>query len=137
MKKIGIVGTRTKDSDKYLKKVNDAFLTNYLEGDSIVSGGCKQGGDRFAVVLKNLYKVPYIEHLPDKSKLDKKLLKENPRIAYTLINYDRNTLVAEDSDILIAVVANGDRKTGGTEDTIKKFKKLHPDDWRERLIEIV
>ena len=137
MKKIGIVGTRTKDTNIYLKKVNDAFLLKYLDGDTIVSGGCKQGGDRFAVVLKNLYKVPYIEHLPDKSKLDKELLKKNPRASYAIINHARNTLVAEDSDILIAVVADGDRRIGGTEDTIKKFKKLHPDDWRERLIEIV
>ena len=126
MKKIGIVGTRKKDTDKYLKKVNDAFLLNYLEGDVIVSGGCKQGGDRFAVILKDLYKVPYIEHLPDKSKLNKDLLKKNPRAAYAIINHARNTLIAEDSDILIAVVADGDRRIGGTENTIKKFKKLKP-----------
>ena len=61
---------------------------------------------------------------PDKSKLDQELLKVNGRAAYAQINYARNTLIAQDSDVLIACVA-ADRK-GGTEDTICKWKKLNP-----------
>jgi hypothetical protein len=124
MKKIGIVGTRTKDTNEYLKKVTDEFLVNYSEGDIIISGGCKQGGDRFAVILKNKYKVPYIEHLPDKSKLDKRLEKVNLRAAYAIINYERNTLIAEESDILIAVVADGDRKKVEQKILLKNLKSF-------------
>lgn len=99
----------------------------------IVSGGCKQGGDRFAEILSVKFDCPKIIHYPDKSKLDTELLKVNSRAAYTKINYARNALVARDAkDYLIACVAP-DRK-GGTEDTIKRWKKLHPELPEGRLI---
>lgn len=125
MKKIGIVGTRRRNHKRDFRKVNDAFLLNYQEGDSIVSGGCEEGGDWFAELLSAIYRVEIRIHPPDKSKLNQELLEKNPRAAYAEINYARNTLIAQDSDILIACVAP-DRK-GGTEDTIKKFKKFHPE----------
>jgi len=49
-------------------------------------------------------------------------MKINPRWAYAEINYARNTTIAEDSDIIVAVVSFD--RTGGTEDTIKKAIKL-------------
>ena len=47
----------------------------------------------------------------------------SPYFSYAKANYERNTLIARDSDVLIAVVAP-DRK-GGTEDTIKKWNRFH------------
>ena len=41
---------------------------------------------------------------------------------YVKANFDRNTLIAKDSDVLIACVNL--QKDGGTEDTIKKYLKL-------------
>jgi hypothetical protein len=118
MKKIGIVGTRRRDAPTDLKKVNDAFLIEFLEGDEIVSGGCPKGGDRFAEVIADTYKVPITIHKPD--------WKKNGQGA----GFVRNTDIAKESDVLIACVFPNpdteDRK-GGTEDTIKKFKKFHPD----------
>jgi hypothetical protein len=111
MKKIGIVGSRRRDTTTDLKKVNDAFLNEFLDGDVIVSGGCPKGGDRFAEVLAKMYEVPIIIHRPDWKKYD--------RGAGLL----RNTDIAKDSDVLIACVA--ENRKGGTEDTIKKFKKFH------------
>jgi len=125
MKSIGIVGSRRRDSKADLEVCRKVFLSVYEEGDIIVSGGCKQGGDRFAEIFIKEYNIPedkVIIHYPDKSKLDPEKMKRNPRWAYAEINYARNTLIARDSDILIAVVAE-DRK-GGTEDTIKKAKKM-------------
>lgn len=121
---IGIVGSRRRNEVEDFLKVETAlkvYFSVYPE-ITVVSGGCKKGADKFAEDLIEKYNLPKIIHLPDKSKLDPILLKKNPRAAYAIINYERNTLIANDSDILIACVAF-DRK-GGTEDTIKKYIKM-------------
>ena len=115
-KTIGVIGSRQRNEPEDLVLVTRAFLSAYEEGDSVVSGGCPKGGDRFATVICCAFGVPLHEWLPDKSKLDKSL---PYKAAYAKIAYARNTLIARDADVLIACVAP-DRK-GGTEDTIKKF----------------
>ena len=72
-----------------------------------------KSGDRFAELIADAYNVPITIHKAD--------WKKNGRGA----GFVRNTDIARDSDVLIACIAE-DRK-GGTEDTIKKFKKFHPD----------
>jgi len=119
---IGIVGSRRRNSYADYIICRSKFKEIYEEGDSIVSGGCKKGGDLFAEVIAKRYDIPIIVHLPNKNDLNKELLKINPRAAFAIINYARNDLIAQDADILIAIVAE-DRK-GGTEDTIKKAIKL-------------
>lgn len=85
-----------------------------------VSGGCKKGGDRFAEIIADQFGITKIIHYPDKSKLpDEPLTKD-----FTKINFERNTLIARDSDKLFALVAHD--RTGGTEDTIRKFKRFYP-----------
>jgi len=121
--KIGIVGSRRRNTQRDFELVDKALHICYNHGDEIVSGGCKQGGDYFAEVMSKMYNIKIIIHYPDKSKLDPEKMKINPRWAYAEINYARNTLIANDADILIACVAS-DRK-GGTEDTIKKFLKKY------------
>lgn len=146
---IGIVGTRQRDGKGDLELVRIKLLEIYKPGDNIISGGCKQGGDRFSEILANELQLDFEWctseeifaqsssctkafkgfiriHVPDENRLDAKLLAKNRRAAYAVINYARNTLIAQDSDKLIACVAP-DRK-GGTEDTIKKFVKLHGKD---------
>lgn len=122
MKSIGIIGSRRRDTTADLEVCRKVFLEHYEQGDVIVSGGCKQGGDRFAEILAREYNIPIKIHWPDKSKLDPEKMKKSPKWAYAEINYARNTLIAQDSDILICVVAS-DRK-GGTEDTVKKAIKM-------------
>lgn len=119
MKKIGIIGSRRRDTEADYVVVRDKFLEIYEPGDLIVSGGCKQGGDRFAEVLALNFDIPIIIYRPEPVPSD------SPKWAYTKANYDRNTLIAKNSDILLACVAS-DRK-GGTEDTLKKFQNLYPD----------
>jgi hypothetical protein len=109
-KVIGIIGTRRRNTNDDLKKVTDAFLKVYKEGDSICSGLCSKGGDRFAVILADLYKVKTIWYPAEWGKYGK------------IAGFIRNSYIAKDSDVLIACVAS-DRK-GGTEDTIKKFLAL-------------
>lgn len=110
MKIIGIVGTRNRDSKQDLIKCIAAFKKIYKEGDKLVSGGCPKGGDRFCEIIAKKMGLTITIHYPNWDKYGKPA------------GFIRNTLIAEDCDILIAVVAS-DRK-GGTEDTIKKVKKL-------------
>jgi predicted Rossmann fold nucleotide-binding protein DprA/Smf involved in DNA uptake len=115
MKTIGIIGSRrrnTKDDFQLLRKI---FYAIYEAGDKIVSGHCPKGGDAMAEVIANELGLTeengkLILHLPEWDKYGKGA------------GFVRNTYIAEDADILIAIVA-ADRK-GGTEDTIKKANKM-------------
>lgn len=110
MKTIGIVGSRRRDSIADYKLCEKAFLEIYEKGDTIVSGGCPKGGDRFAEMIADLHDIPIKIHKAEWDKFGK------------AAGFKRNTYIAEDADIIIAVVA-ADR-TGGTEDTLKKADKM-------------
>lgn len=114
MKIIGIVGSRSRDSLQDFNKVKEAFLKLYEDGDEIVSGGCPQGGDRMAELIAKVEQIPI--------KIYYAQWKKHGRAA----GFIRNSDIAEDADILIACVAED--RTGGTEDTIKKFLKRRPED---------
>ena len=86
----------------------------YRHGDEIVSGGCPQGGDRFAETIAKKHQVPIKIHYARWNLLGKSA------------GFARNGDIAREADILIAVVAED--RSGGTEDTIKKFKET------ERLV---
>lgn len=112
MKVIGIVGTRRKNSHQtHLPLVEKAFLELYQKGDKICSGLCPRGADQFAVILAARYKVKGI-WFPAKWK-------EFGKEAGFLRNGD----IARESDHLIALVS--DDRTGGVEDTIRKFIHFH------------
>ena len=107
---IGIIGTRRRDShDDYLKTLCK-FKQIYKVGDMIVSGGCPNGGDRFAEKIAKDMQIPITIHYAAWDRLGKGA------------GFIRNQYIANDADILIAVVASD--RTGGTEDTIKKFTEL-------------
>lgn len=108
---IGIIGSRTRHTGGDYDKVRNEFLKHYEDGDWICSGGCPAGADSFAVDLHREFKTPYLEFPANWDKHGK---------AAGII---RNTDIAKASDILIACVSKD--RTGGTEDTIKKFIKFH------------
>lgn len=107
MKIIGIVGTRRRVSPKDQELVEKALLSVYEDGDEIVSGGCPYGGDRFAETLARKHQVPIKIYYAQWDKYGKSA------------GFKRNGDIAHDADVLIACVAPD--RTGGTEDTIKKF----------------
>ena len=111
MKTIGIVGSRRRDSDADYEACLTAFEVEYHLGDRIVSGGCPRGGDRFAEAIAKSRGLTITIHYPDWN---------GP--AGKGAGFVRNSRIAEDCDVLIAVVA-ADRK-GGTEDTVRKATKL-------------
>jgi hypothetical protein len=113
MKTIGIVGSRRRNTVDDLQHVKSAFAVIYKYGDALVSGGCPKGADRFAELVAKEYKIPITIH-----HAEWKMLGKRAGIA-------RNGLIARDADVLIACVATD--RTGGTEDTIRKFKEHHPE----------
>ena len=105
--------------DEYRKKImssEDAFFEVYEEGDWIVSGHCPKGGDAFAEKIAFSYGIPILLFPPKKHRREE--------------FFARNTLIAYASDIIIACLINPHdsiedilkRKSGGSEDTLKKFR---------------
>lgn len=120
--KVGIIGSRKRNTEEDLKKVTDAFhkLKKEYSEITIVSGGNPRGGDRFAEIIACLEKIPIKIYYADWEKYqDPKNIKINPA------GFIRNSDIAKESDILIACVAPN--RTGGAEDTIRKFKIEHPE----------
>lgn len=123
MKKIIIIGTRDRDTEEDFQIVFEAFKKYYDEGDIIISGGCPEGGDRFAELIARRMGLTekrggLVIHRPNKPSPG------SPGWCYTQEFYKRNTLVAnetEEDSIVLACVALD--RTGGTEDTIKKVER--------------
>ena len=110
MKVIGIVGSRRRDTPNDYTQVKAAFDRVYEIGDTLVSGGCPKGGDRFCEIIADRENIPISVHLAEWNKYGKSA------------GFKRNTYIAQDADVLIACVA-ADRK-GGTEDTIRKYLSM-------------
>lgn len=109
---IAIIGSRRRNSNYDFILVERCFLDIYEEENTIVSGGCQKGGDRFAEMIAKKYDVPI------------KIFKAHWSTFGRAAGFIRNTDIAKCGTEVIACVASD--RTGGTEDTIKKFKKFHP-----------
>jgi hypothetical protein len=123
---IGIVGSRRRDSDEDFRTVLGAFTVQveqyriqypvrkgegFYYGISIVSGGCPKGRDRFAEIIARSKGITITIHHADCNG------SEGKRAGFI-----RNTQIAEDCDILLALVSED--RTGGTEDTVAKAERL-------------
>ena len=111
-KTIGIIGSRRRNTESDYDVVETAFFKAYKLGDKICSGGCPKGGDRFAEVISKKYDIPILIYKAEWKKFGRSA------------GFIRNSDIAQSSDILIACVSSD--RTGGTEDTIKKFLKIQP-----------
>jgi hypothetical protein len=117
MKRIGIIGTRRRNTAIVRKLIEVEFWKIYEEGDIICSGGCSSGGDRFAEQIAKAEGIPILTIYPKYKK-------------YGLgAPVKRDPIIAENSDILIACVVDPEhdlddilkRKKGGTEHTLRAF----------------
>lgn len=109
-KVIGIVGSRRRNSNGDYRETLAAFERVYRKGDKVVSGGCEKGGDLFAELIARKFGTTITIHHADWDEYGK------------AAGPIRNTKIAEDCHILIAVVAED--RTGGTEDTVNKTLAL-------------
>ena len=130
MKKIAVVGTRRRDTPSAYKLVEEKFFEIYVEGDWIVSGGCKKGGDRFAEVIAKKHGIPILLFYPNYPRY-----KQGATIV-------RNGPVAETCDVVIACVMHPEdgiikvlqRTKGGTEDMLKKHAKFKRNKYEVHLV---
>lgn len=139
-KVIGVIGSRSRSSsDDHMAVLNGMTTAmNMLPDESIytfVSGGCPVGGDNFAHLWALASGTPVWKVHPEGSTdLKRGHLNIHPAL-WDLYGrgagFRRNTYIARDADWLIACVSVN--RTGGTEDTIKKFLAKGPE-FEERLI---
>ena len=119
--KVGIIGARSRNEFHDKAKIRTTLLEilqrNIIE--TIVSGGAKRGGDRFAEELAKEFGLPTRIFYPK---------------TYTTPGYlARNVLIAKHSNILVACIDPEfntieqimKSKTGGTNFTVKEFLKHH------------
>lgn len=139
-KTIGIIGTRKRDGKEDYKRVEWLFLSIYEQGDWLVSGHCKEGGDRFAEAIAFKFGVPILlfparwrDYFRASARgpaasappLDQGML-VNDSVYDSKAGFKRNVWIAEQSDILIAVVSPEGRFAGGTGNTIHEFLSMKP-----------
>lgn len=122
--RIGIVGARVRDTSEDKKTIRNALVYLINKNKNVrlhlVSGGCKKGADRFAEELAEEFQLGISIHYPDESQM-----KNNSRYEYARICYARNTLIAEECDMLLATPAYDEKGAiGGTADTMTKVDKL-------------
>ena len=134
-KVIGVVGSRRRDTKEDFELTKNKFFEIYKKYDRICSGLCPQGGDWFAVLIALGF--DWIEDKKERERLNQRI-RNDKTITYVIepIWYPadwknlgkaagpiRNTDIAKTSDELIACISPD--RLGGTEDTIKKFEKIH------------
>lgn len=107
---IAIVGSRRRNASADYIKLKEEFLRIYREGDSIVSGGCEWGADSWVYALAREVGCTLIVHYAKRAS--------QGRAAGPI----RNSLIARDCTVCLAVVTED--RTGGTEDTVRKCKRL-------------
>jgi len=138
---IGIVGSRRRNTDKdYLNllwKIVELEYNNNTLVKKIVTGDCDEGGDKFARKIANDSKdieldVKRIKDPETGEEMEFKNHKWFDYLTICGIYYNRNEEIAKEPlDYLLALVSP-DRK-GGTENTIRHFRRLHKD-WEDKLI---
>ena len=124
MIKIGIVGSRIYTNKDKVSDIVDQCIKKYKE-ITIISGGAK-GADTLGKEVALEKGLQYIEYNPAHTKWSQysgkpKEWYEKP---YNVGQFfERNTFIAEDSDILFAFIPKG-HVSNGTQDTVGKAEKL-------------
>ena len=117
---LGVVGSRERCSKEDYKLIEDRILSFYDDHERnliLVSGGCPNGGDRFAEEIARTYGIPILIFYPDRQNDPDT---GNPKHDYGIICYRRNTEIAKRSNVLIALTSP---KSNGTNHTISEFEK--------------
>ena len=137
---IGIIGSRRRNTEKDKTKliIELMLIEDKQEGiiTKIVTGDCDEGGDKFAREIADTYRYELeVKHIIDPETGEEMDFKNHRWFDYkTICNifYKRDEEIAkEDMDYLLALVSP--YRTGGTEKTIKYFKRHHAD-WEDKLI---
>ena len=126
MIKIGIVGSRKWKNKEKIQAVVDQCLARYGQNLTVVSGGAK-GADSLGKLVALEKGLQYIEYNPAHEAWNEYSGKPKEWYGkeYRVGNFfERNTFIAEDSDILFAFIPEG-HQSNGTMDTVGKTKKMN------------
>jgi predicted Rossmann-fold nucleotide-binding protein len=125
MIKIGIVGSRKWKNKNLIQDAVDQCLARYGNQLTVVSGGAK-GADSLGRQVALEKGLKYIEYNPAHEAWNEYSGKPKDWYGkeYKVGNFfERNTFIAEDSDILFAFIPDG-HQSNGTMDTVEKARKL-------------
>ena len=128
--KIGIVGSRRYENKKKIKDFIFKLKQEYGENTKIISGGAKDGADRYAKKYALELGLQYEEYPPAHFPHNLYCTLPESRYGkpYSPKNYHvRNKIIAGTSDVIVAFVPRGEQ-SNGTMSTInyaKKFEKKY------------
>ena len=125
--KVAIVGSRKYENKKRIKDFIFKIKQERGQDTIIVSGGCKDGADRYAKKYALEFVLQYEEYPPFHevhnlySVLPEHCFGKPFNMKYFFV---RNKQIAQSSDIVVAFIPEG-HKSNGTESTIKYAKKFN------------
>ena len=127
--KVGIVGSRKFTNWVVIKESILSLKEEYGDNLEIVSGGQAKGANGIAKSCAIEFKIKYIEFPPAHYMHNEYCIRgrENYGKSYSVSNYfDRNTEIAEYSDMILCFIPQGMRITEsrGTFDTYTKALRL-------------
>ena len=123
--KIGIVGSRKYENKRNIKDFIFRIKEKYGEEVTIVSGGGKQGADKYAKKYALDFGLQYEEYPPahQPHNLYCSLPANRYGKEYSIKHFFvRNKIIASVSDMVVAFIPEG-IKSNGSLDTIKQAKK--------------
>ena len=126
--KVAIIGSRMYENTRKMKDTLCQLKRKFGDTLIIISGGAKDGADKFARKYALEFGIKYKEFNP--AHTIKNLYSAMSEIYYEKPYHvsqfhHRNMLIARDCDVMIAFIANGDEKTSGSMSAIKQAKKLN------------
>jgi|TARA_R110000796_G_scaffold141235_1_gene257490 predicted Rossmann fold nucleotide-binding protein DprA/Smf involved in DNA uptake len=125
--KVAIVGSRRYENKKKIKDFIFQLREGYGTGTIIVSGGCKQGADRYAKKYALELGLQYEEYPPFHEVHNLYCPMPSSRYGrpYNIRNFHaRNKIIAGTSDFIVAFIAEG-VQSDGTFSTLNYAKKLN------------
>ena len=125
--KIGIVGSRRYENKKKIKDFIFKLKQEHGDNTIIVSGGCKDGADRYAKKYALELGLQYEEYPPFHGVHNIHCLMPESRYGkpYHIKNYfARNKIIAGTSDVIVAFIPNG-IKSNGAMSTVKYAEKFN------------
>lgn len=115
---VGIVGSRHL-TDTYYREFCTAIRPLLRPSDVIVSGGA-DGVDTLARRYARQNRHEFIEHPVNDARVNELMAEHDRTTAYAIAAHERNQLIVDDSDVIMAVKCQHSR---GTLDTIKRMRR--------------
>jgi len=127
MPNVAIIGSREWQNKRKIKDLIFELRQKFGNDVTVISGGCKEGADKFAKKFAIELGVQYKEYNP--AHTIRNLYSAMPASYYdkpyhVTQFHHRNDLIAKNSDYCIALIPKDAEKSNGTKYTIKRFKKL-------------